>query len=178
MPTKDLCLRVSIFVQDRYDFGRRDVLCASIALAETPVNDMPVGSIKPFWLPPTATSTPHSSMRKSSEPSEEIVSLNNKAGCFVASSAARTSFSGNSMPVAVSLCTAQIALMRWSLSAASVARSAAKSTPRCQSALITSAFKDKSSAICAQLCEKWPVSMMATVSPGENRLTRLASQAA
>ena len=41
---------------------------------ETAVKLMPVGNISPFWLPPTTQSIFHSSMRKSSEPSDEIVS--------------------------------------------------------------------------------------------------------
>ena len=45
-------------------------------------------------------------------PSEEMVSLRNSAGCFAASIAARTWASGSTIPVAVSLCTAQTARMR------------------------------------------------------------------
>ena len=78
---------------------------------ETPVKLMPVGSIRPFWLPPTTQSIFHSSMRKSSDPSDEIVSTRNSAGCLAASIAARISSSGSIMPVAVSLCTTQTALI-------------------------------------------------------------------
>ena len=69
--------------------GRRrelDSLLASAARVETPG-----GSISPFWLPPTAASTPHSSMRKSTEPREEMVSTSKSAGWPVASSARSTS---------------------------------------------------------------------------------------
>ena len=38
------------------------------------VNDIPGGIIRPFCEPPITRSTPHSSMRKSYEASDEIVS--------------------------------------------------------------------------------------------------------
>ena len=40
----------------------------------TPTMAMPVASMKPFWEPETARSTPHSSMRKSIEASEDTQS--------------------------------------------------------------------------------------------------------
>ena len=73
---------------------------------------MPVGSISPFCEPATTTSTPHSSMRKSNEASEEIVSTRNKAGCLAASIARRSAATGLATPVEVSLCTASTALIR------------------------------------------------------------------
>ena len=46
----------------------------SQARALIAVNDIPGGSIRPFCEPPITRSTPHSSMRKSYEASDEIVS--------------------------------------------------------------------------------------------------------
>ena len=66
---------------------------------------MPVGSIRPFWLPPTVTSMPQASILYSIDASEEMVSESSSAGCLVSSSARRISASGSTMPVAVSLWT-------------------------------------------------------------------------
>jgi len=56
-----------------------DLLAAS-ARVETALNDRPGGSMSPFCEPATVTSTPHSSMRKSTDASDEIVSTSNSAG--------------------------------------------------------------------------------------------------
>ena len=71
----------------------------------TPVIAMPVGSIRPFWLPATVTSMPQASILYSMQPSEEIVSESSSAGCLAWSIARRTSAIGSTMPVAVSLWT-------------------------------------------------------------------------
>ena len=52
-----------IGVQSQYERGSRAVFDASSAFAETALKLSPAGSIRPFWLPPTVTSTPHSSWR-------------------------------------------------------------------------------------------------------------------
>ena len=62
-------------VFDRALGANRDSAFCDIAL-----NDRPGGSMRPFWEPATVTSTPHSSMRKSMEPSDEIVSTISSAG--------------------------------------------------------------------------------------------------
>ena len=93
-------------------------------------------------------------MRKSSEPSEEMVSAISSAGWPAASIAARTSGTGIIMPVAVSLWTTQTALMAWPVSAASAAFTAAMSTPRRQSAATVRTSMPRSSAILAQEREK------------------------
>ncbi len=111
-------------------------------LGDTAVKLRPVGSISPFWLPPTTVSIFHSSMRKSSEPSEEMVSTSSSAGCFVSSIAARTSGIGMNMPVAVSLCTTHTALISCAVSSASAAFTPAMSTPwrQSQATVRTSTF--------------------------------------
>ena len=48
------------------------VSCAFIALGLAAEMPRPTGSIKPFWEPTTATSMPHSSMRKSIDARDEI----------------------------------------------------------------------------------------------------------
>jgi hypothetical protein len=114
----------------------------------------PVGSISPFWLPPTTVSIFHSSMRKSSEPSDEMVSTSSSAGWPVASIAARTSGIGMNIPVAVSLCTTHTALIVCAESSASAPFTAAMSTPCRQSAatIRTSTFSAR--AIFAHSSEK------------------------
>ena len=93
-------------------------------------------------------------MRKSSEPSDEIVSTRNSAGCFAPSIAARTSGSGMNMPVAVSLCTTHTALMTWAVSSVSAAFTAAMSTPWRQSAATARTSSLSALAIFAHSSEK------------------------
>ena len=119
-------------------------------LADTAVKLNPVGSIRPFWLPPTTPSTPHSSMRKSSEPSDEIVSTSSRASCLAASMAARMAGMGVARPVAVSLWTVRTALMAPAVSARRAASTAAGSMPRRQSARTTWGTSCSFSAISAQ----------------------------
>src|SRR3979490_2145309 len=80
---------------------------AASALSLTALNDMPGGSIRPFWAPPTVTSTPHSSWREAVEASDEMVSTRNSAGWPARSIALRISAIGDRQPVAVSLCSTQ-----------------------------------------------------------------------
>ena len=61
----------------------------------TPVIAMPVGIIRPFWLPAMVTSMPQASILYSMLPSEEIVSESSSAGCLAWSIARRTSASGS-----------------------------------------------------------------------------------
>ena len=93
----------------------------------TALNDRPGGSISPFWLPATTTSTPHASMRMSIEASDEIVSTISSASVPAASIAPRTSSMRLAQPVEVSFCTTQTALT--SGFSASAAPSACGSTP-------------------------------------------------
>src|SRR6266567_3730726 len=55
---------------------------AANALPLIAVKAMPVGSISPFCEPATTTSAPHSSVRKSTDAREEIVSTRKSAGGF------------------------------------------------------------------------------------------------
>ena len=54
---------LSISSQDQKDLVLFELFEAAIALSLMALNDMPGGSIRPFWAPPTLTSTPHSSWR-------------------------------------------------------------------------------------------------------------------
>jgi hypothetical protein len=108
---KPLSLCGIISFHDQNDRGSFASLAAPIALSLTALNDRPGGSIKPFCEPATVTSTPHSSCRKSIEPSEEIVSTINSAGCRARSIAWRAASTGETQPVEVSLCTMQTALI-------------------------------------------------------------------
>ena len=83
-----------------------------------------------------------------------MVSTNSSAGCPASSSAARTSGSGMNMPVAVSLCTTQTALMTCALSSASAVVTADMSTPcrQSDSTIRTSIFSAR--AIFAHSSEK------------------------
>jgi hypothetical protein len=49
--------------QSQKERGIRALVAAARAFSETALNDRPGGSIRPFWEPPTVTSTPHSSWR-------------------------------------------------------------------------------------------------------------------
>ena len=82
----------------------------SIARGEAHTNPRPGGSMRPFCEPPITRSTPHSSMRKSYEASDEIVSTMNSAGCLARSIASRMSGMRLVTPVEVSLCTTMTAL--------------------------------------------------------------------
>uniref|UniRef100_A0A0A9DR56 Uncharacterized protein n=1 Tax=Arundo donax TaxID=35708 RepID=A0A0A9DR56_ARUDO len=63
----------------------------------------PVGSDSAFCDPVSATSTPHSSMRKSSAQMDDTPSTNSSAGCRYASRSLRTLERSLVTPVAVSL---------------------------------------------------------------------------
>ena len=117
---------------------------------------------------------PHSSKRNSIEPSEEIVSTSKRASDPAASMAARTEGMSNAMPVEVSLWTHSTPL------AAGCCRSAwviaSYSTPRRQSGpATTTGFRPNLTAVADQPSLNQPVSTTSTVSPGENRLTSVAS---
>ena len=97
--------------------GRATSRQRAIARSLTQAIARPGGSIRPFWLPQTATSTPHSSNRKSMLPSPLIVSTTRSAGCRAASIAARTAARSDVTPVDVSLWTTVTARTAWSRSA-------------------------------------------------------------
>src|SRR3990172_4248282 len=82
-------------------------LCASSALLLTARMPRPVGSMKPFCEPDTQQSTPHSSMRKSMQPTELTPSTKRSAGCLASFSALRTPATSLVTPVAVSLWVAE-----------------------------------------------------------------------
>ena len=101
---------------DRKVRGNVAVLRACSALSLTATMARPVGSMKPLRAE-TQASTPHSSIRKSIEASEDTASTNSSAGCLAASRARRTPAMSDVTPVAVSLWQASTALMRWRVSA-------------------------------------------------------------
>ncbi len=148
--------------------------CAAIALADTAVNEKPVGSISPFWLPPTAASMPQSSNRNSSEPSDEMVSTSSSASDPAASIASRTDGMSSAMPVDVSLCTHSTP--RAAGCAFSAAVIAPYSTPRRHPRWPRATGRRPNfSAMADQPSLNQPVSTTSTSSPGENRLTSVAS---
>ena len=104
-------LAASISSQAQNERGNFAVSFAASAFGETALKDNPGGSIRPFCEPATVTSTPHSSMRKSIDASDEIVSTSSNAGCPARSIALRTSPIRLATPVEVSLCTTQTALI-------------------------------------------------------------------
>ena len=71
----------------------------------------PAGSMRPFWEPVTAQSTPHSSMRKSMLAIELTPSTMRSAGWRASSSAFRTPATSLVTPVAVSLWVNRTALI-------------------------------------------------------------------
>ncbi len=152
-------------------------MAAFIAFSETPVSPMPGGSISPFCEPDTVTSTPHSSMRKSTEARPETVSTRNSAGCRAASIAFLMSAMLDVTPVDVSLWTTQTALISCFLSSRSRASMAAGSAALRQSDSMNSALSPSFVAICFHSVAKWPVSNIRTLSPGENALISAASHA-
>src|SRR5437870_12276863 len=95
------CERIGAHSQ--YDFGSRDDLDAASAFSLMALKPSPGGNNSPFCEQPMVTSTPHSSWRKSMEPSEEMVSTSSKAGCRARSMALRASRTRLVMPVEVSL---------------------------------------------------------------------------
>ena len=71
---------------------------------------MPGGSIRPFWVPVSATSTSHSSKRKSMLPSALTTSTSSRAGCPTVRIAPRMALRSDVTPVEVSLWTTRTAL--------------------------------------------------------------------
>src|ERR1700677_697874 len=98
--------------QSQYDFGIRADLDAASALSLTALKPSPGGSIRPFCEPAMATSTPHSSCRKSMEASEEMVSTISSAGCLARSRALRMEGMELVTALEVSLCTTMTDLIR------------------------------------------------------------------
>ena len=132
--------------------------------------------MKPFCEPDTITSTPHLSMWKGSEATEDTPSTNSSAGCFAASIALRTAPMSEVTPVAVSLCVARTALISWCLSAFSVASISSGSlpVPQGRSCLTTSRPRRLQRSI--HRCENWPKRWARTLSPGDSVLVIAASQ--
>ena len=97
--------------------GSLAVSTAAIALSEKPTIARPAGSMKPFCEPVTATSTPHSSKRKSIEAIELTPSTKSSAGWEAASIARLTAAMSERTPVAVSLWVASTTLISWPVSA-------------------------------------------------------------
>ena len=79
------------------------VLAAASARREKHTSAMPAGNMKPFCEPDTATSTFHSSMRKSMLAMELTPSTISMAGCLARSMARRRPAMSLVTPVAVSL---------------------------------------------------------------------------
>ena len=92
----------------------------------------PGGNIKPFCDPASVTSSPHSSWRRSIDPSDDTASTSNSAGCAAASIACRMAGRRLVTPVDVSLWTTSTARIRCSRSRASRSPRSAGSTPRRQ----------------------------------------------
>jgi hypothetical protein len=136
------------------------------------------GSMKPFWLPVTAQSTPHSSMRKSIEAIELTPSTMRSAGWPVASRARRTAAMSEVTPVAVSLWVTRTALMLWPRSSASAASKASAGAPSPQGRSITSTSRLWRRQSSIQRWENMPCRAARTRSPGESVLVIAASQPA
>src|SRR6201985_1492039 len=107
--------------QSQYERIDGLALAAASAFSDTALKLSPGGSISAFCEPPTDTSIPQASCSYSCEPTPEMVSTISSAGCFVRSSALRTSSGWVTQPVEVSLCTTLTALILCCLSAASFA---------------------------------------------------------
>ena len=85
---------------------------AASALALIALKLRPGGSIRPFCDPASVTSRPHSSCRRSIDPSDDTASTSSSAGCRARSIARRISGSRLVTPVEVSLWTTSSALIR------------------------------------------------------------------
>ncbi len=131
----------------------------------------------PFCEHQIVTSTPHSSWRYSTDPSDEIVSTSSKAGWLALSIAARISGIWLAHPVEVSLWTTVTALTACPGSAASLSWTWPAWTPWRQSPGTTSTSRPSFLAICDHKVAKWPASKASTRSPGDSVLTSAASQA-
>ena len=169
---------MSMSRKSRKQRGSFAVSIAASAFGLTPTMARPVGSMKPFWLPVTATSTPHSSMRKSIEAIELTPSTRRSAGCFAASIARRTAATSERTPVAVSLWVTRTALISWSLSASSAAWNSAAGAPAPQGALSCWTSRPWRWHMSIQRCENMPWRQARTLSPGERVLEIAASQPA
>src|SRR5947199_8040548 len=163
--------------QSQYDFGNRADLDALSAVSLMALNPRPGGNKSPFCEQPMVTSTPHSSWRKSIDPSDEIVSTSSKAGWPVRSIALRTSRTRVVTPVEVSLCTTHTALILCSRSLLSSVSTTCGSTPRRQSSCATCTSRPSFEATCPHKAEKWPMSNISTLSPADRVFTRDASHA-
>ncbi len=116
-------------------------------------------------------------MRNGVAPSEAITSATSSAGWPLASIARRTAAISLVTPLAVSVCTANTATMRRSVSARSAASTRAGSSACPGRAGVRSASTPSASACTAQASAKWPLPATSTRAPGAARLTMVASQA-
>src|SRR5436309_206334 len=85
--------------QSQYERIDGLALATASALSDTALKLRPGGSISAFCEPPTDTSIPQASCSYSCEPTPEMVSTISSAGCFVRSSAFRTSSGWVTQPV-------------------------------------------------------------------------------
>ena len=145
----------------------------SIARGDAHTSARPGGSMRPFWLPVSATSTPHSSNRKSMLPSELTVSTMSSASLRFASIASRTARTSLRTPVEVSLCTTRTARC----SGRRCSATADAGTLRPQRSGTRSTAKPRLRAAAAKPALKWPWSNASTRSPGASTFTRDASHA-
>ena len=114
---------------------------------------------------------------KSIDANEEIVSTNNKAGCFAASIAFLISASLLQTPVDVSLWTTKRAFILCSLSFDNFSSTIFGSTPVLQSPATKSTSSLKRLACSYHKDENWPVSNIKTLSPSLKVFTIAASHA-
>ena len=148
-----------------------------MARALTATNASPGGTIKPFWLAPSATSARNASMANGAAASEATTSTTKSAGCPARSMAARSAARSLVMPLAVSVCTTKTAVISCASSARSTASISAGSIgkPSTQGVRIT---RPPIASVCtAHDSEKCPVPGTSTAWPGATRLAMTASHA-
>ena len=134
--------------------------------------------MSPFCDPQTVTSISHSSWRRSTEPSDEMASTINNAGCPLRFIARLRSAMRLTTPVDVSLCTTTTALNSRAVSSFRRCSRISGDAPRRHVPGTYSTLRPSRSATCRHAtCENHPVSKMRTRSPGDSVFTSAASAA-
>ena len=136
----------------------------------------PVGNIKPFCDPATATSTPHSSILNSMEPIELTPSTKSKAGWHNSSNNCLTAFTELVTPVAVSLWQTKTALIVWDLSCSRTMRYSSIGTPLPHSTSTFLTSRPNRLHISTHSPENWPKVDVRTLSPAHSVFEIAASQ--
>ena len=148
-----------------------------MAMASAAQKPKPGVPIKPFCDAPMTTLARSASMPNGVAPREATTSTTNRAGWPTSSIALRMATRSLVIPLAVSVCTVNTALIWWPASACRTAWISAGSSGKPSTHGVRTTTAPKASVCTAQDSEKCPVPGISTLSPMASKFTLAASQA-